>query len=155
MRPAWCSALKICAALPISRTSRSTTMPSHEPRPLSPAPAAFRPMNPAPLAPVRSIAVTGGKGGGGQTNLAVNLASALSALGKRTRLLDADLGLANVAGLLGMSPQRTLADLVAGRCELEHVILEGPNGMLVVPAASGRRHMAELQPAQHVGLVNV
>src|SRR5690606_29191398 len=154
MPPAWCCALKICAALPISRTSRSMTMPSHEPRPLPSSPA-FPPMNPALLSPVRSIAVTGGKGGVGKTNLSVNLAASLAALGKRTLLLDADLGLANVDVLLGLSPQYTLADLVAGRCELEDVIMEGPGGMLVVPAASGRQHMAELQPAQHVGLVNV
>src|SRR5690606_35787308 len=38
---------------------------------------------------------------------------------------------------------------------LEELILDGPYGVLVVPAASGRRHMAELQPAEHVGLVNV
>ncbi|UWX04684.1 P-loop NTPase [Pseudoxanthomonas sp. NC8] len=107
-------------------------------------------------APVRSIAVTGGKGGVGKTNLSVNLAASLAGLGKRTLLLDADLALANVDVLLGLTPQHTLTDLVSGRCELDEVILEGPNGMLVVPAASGRRHMAELQPAQHVGLmVNV
>lgn len=131
-------------------------MPSPEPRPLNTMPAANAPLaSPAPLTPVRSIAVTGGKGGVGKTNLSVNLAASLALLGKRTLLLDADLGLANVDVLLGLSPQNTLADLVSGRCELDDIILEGPAGMLVVPAASGRRHMAELQPAQHVGLVNV
>ena len=118
-------------------------------------PQTHNPTTAAPGRAVRSIAVTGGKGGVGKTNLSVNLAASLAGLGKRTLLLDADLGLANVDVLLGLSPQHTLADLVSGRCELDEVILEGPNGMLVVPAASGRRHMAELQPAQHVGLVNV
>jgi flagellar biosynthesis protein FlhG len=128
-------------------------MPPREYDPLNPA-NSLTTANPG-RAPVRSIAVTGGKGGVGKTNLSVNLAASLAGLGKRTLLLDADLGLANVDGLLGLTPQDTLADLVSGRCELDEVILEGPNGMLVVPAASGRRHMAELQPAQHVGLVNV
>ena len=128
-------------------------MPSREYAPLNPANSLTN-ANPG-HAPVRSIAVTGGKGGVGKTNLSVNLAASLAGPGKRTLLLDADLGLANVDVLLGLSPQHTLADLVSGRCELDEVILEGPNGMLVVPAASGRRHMAELQPAQHVGLVNV
>ena len=130
-------------------------MLSHEPRPVNMTANASTTNASGPLPPVRSIAVTGGKGGVGKTNLSVNLAASLAMLGKRTLLLDADLGLANVDVLLGLSPQYTLADLVSGRCELDELILEGPAGMLVVPAASGRRHMAELQPAQHVGLVNV
>ena len=108
-----------------------------------------------PLGPVRTIAVTGGKGGVGKTNISVNLSMALADMGKRTLLLDADLGLANVDVLLGLTPKFTLADLVAGRCTLEEVLIDMPNGLMVVPAASGRRYMAELPPAQHVGLVNV
>ncbi|MDL5366709.1 P-loop NTPase [Xanthomonas sp. NCPPB 2654] len=108
-----------------------------------------------PLGPVRTIAVTGGKGGVGKTNISVNLSMALADMGKRTLLLDADLGLANVDVVLGLTPKFTLGDLVAGRCTLEEVIIDMPNGLMVVPAASGRRHMAELPPAQHVGLVNV
>lgn len=108
-----------------------------------------------PLGPVRTIAVTGGKGGVGKTNLSVNLSMALADMGKRTLLLDADLALANVDVLLGLTPRFTLADLVAGRCTLEDVLIDMPNGLMVVPAASGRRHMAELPAAQHVGLINV
>jgi len=110
---------------------------------------------PEPLGPVRTIAVTGGKGGVGKTNLSVNLSMALADMGKRTLLLDADLGLANVDVLLGLTPRYTLADLVAGRCTLEESIIDMPNGLMVVPAASGRRYMAELAPGQHVGLINV
>ncbi|MBB5943636.1 P-loop NTPase [Xanthomonas sp. 3307] len=108
-----------------------------------------------PLGPVRTIAVTGGKGGVGKTNISVNLSMALADMGKRTLLLDADLGLANVDVLLGLTPKFTVADLVAGRCTLEEALIDMPNGLMVVPAASGRRYMAELPPAQHVGLVNV
>ncbi|KRA51403.1 cobyrinic acid a,c-diamide synthase [Pseudoxanthomonas sp. Root65] len=117
------------------------------PRSTPPLPGAFH--------PVRVVAVTGGKGGVGKTNVSVNLAVSLAEMGKRTLLMDADLGLANVDVLLGLSPKFTLADLVAGRCGLEDVLLEGPEGVLVVPASSGFRHMAELTPAEHVGLVNV
>ncbi|HLM54035.1 MAG TPA: MinD/ParA family protein [Pseudoxanthomonas sp.] len=105
--------------------------------------------------PVRVMAITGGKGGVGKTNLSVNLAVAFAEMGKRTLLMDADLGLANIDVLLGLAPKFTLADLVAGRCQLDDVLVEGPDGLLVVPASSGLRHMAELQPAEHVGLVNV
>ncbi|WP_024890277.1 P-loop NTPase [Luteimonas huabeiensis] len=108
-----------------------------------------------PLKPVRTLAVTGGKGGVGKSSVSVNLGIALADLGRRALLLDADLGLANVDVLLGLSPRRTLADLVAGRCGLEDVLVEGPGGLLIVPAASGRRHMAELRPAEHAGLVHM
>ena len=107
------------------------------------------------LRPVRVMAVTGGKGGVGKTNISVNLAVAFAGMGKRTLLMDADLGLANIDVVLGLSPRFTLADLVAGRCVLQEVLVAGPDGLLIVPASSGFRHMAELLPAQHVGLVNV
>ncbi|TZF88416.1 MinD/ParA family protein [Cognatilysobacter lacus] len=104
--------------------------------------------------PVRVIAVASGKGGVGKTSVSVNLAMSLQNAGQRTLLLDTDLGLANVDVMLGLSPRFTLADVFAGRCELSDTLLEGPNGLLVVPAASGKRHMTELTPAQHVGLVH-
>lgn len=52
--------------------------------------------------PVQVIAVTGGKGGVGKTNVAVNLSLALAQRGRQVMLLDADLGLANVDVLLGL-----------------------------------------------------
>ena len=60
----------------------------------------------------RVITVTSGKGGVGKTSLVVNLAIALSLLGKRVMVLDADLGLANVDIMLCC--QHTLHDVVRG-----------------------------------------
>ena len=111
------------------------------------------PPEPAQAKPVRVIAISSGKGGVGKTNVSVNLAVSLAALGDATLLLDADLGLANCDVMLGLTPKFTLADVMAGRCELADTILEGPRGLAVVPAASGKRHMAELTPAEHVGLI--
>ena len=58
--------------------------------------------------PVKVVAVTGGKGGVGKTNVAVNLAVALGEMGRRVVLMDADLGLANVDVMLGLRPKRNI-----------------------------------------------
>lgn len=104
--------------------------------------------------PVRVIAVASGKGGVGKTSVSINLSVALAQRGQRVLLLDTDLGLANVDVMLGMAPRHTLADLMAGRCTLEDTVMEGPDGLMVIPASSGKRHMTELTQQQHVGLVN-
>ena len=104
--------------------------------------------------PVKVITVTGGKGGVGKTNISANLAVAMSMLGRRVMLLDADLGLANIDVLLGLQPSHSLADVVSGARRLEEVIVTGPAGIRVIPGASGLSDMANLTPAQHAGIVN-
>ena len=55
--------------------------------------------------PVRVIAVTGGKGGVGKTNVSLNMAIALAGQDKEVMVMDADLGLANIDVLLGLHPK--------------------------------------------------
>lgn len=102
---------------------------------------------------VQVIAVTGGKGGVGKTNISVNLALALAELGRRVVLMDADLGLANVDVQLGLRPKSTLADVLAGNCDLRDVLVPGPGGIRIVPAASGAADMVNLGPREHAGLI--
>ncbi|MEW6271329.1 MAG: MinD/ParA family protein [Thermodesulfobacteriota bacterium] len=97
---------------------------------------------------VRTIAVTSGKGGVGKTCLTANLAVALARRGARVLLVDADLGLANVDTLFGLQPRATLRQVVAGECDLADVLLEGPDGVRIVPASSGFDDMARLDNAQ-------
>lgn len=103
--------------------------------------------------PVQVIAVTGGKGGVGKSNISVNLAISLAQAGKRVMLLDADLGLANIDVLLGIRAERTLADVLAGNCGLRDVLVKGPAGIRIVPASSGVQRMASLSPQQHGALI--
>ncbi|MCB1868565.1 MAG: MinD/ParA family protein [Gammaproteobacteria bacterium] len=103
--------------------------------------------------PVRVVAVTGGKGGVGKTNVSVNLAVAMADLGRRVMLLDADLGLANIDVVLGLHPERDLSHVVRGECTLEDILITGPSGIMVAPAASGVQQMAELSKAEHAGLI--
>ncbi|MBU2706864.1 MinD/ParA family protein [Zooshikella marina] len=104
--------------------------------------------------PVQVLAVTGGKGGVGKTNVALNLSIALAEMGRRVMLLDADLGLANIDVLLGLSPKHTIADVLAGKCELRDILLHGPGGIKIIPASSGTQAMTQLSLQQHAGLIS-
>ncbi|MDH5359897.1 MAG: MinD/ParA family protein [Gammaproteobacteria bacterium] len=103
--------------------------------------------------PVRVITVTSGKGGVGKSNVAVNLAMAMIDAGKDVMIMDADLGLANVDVMLGLSPKFNLSHVINGEMQLEDILLEGPGGLKVVPAASGAQVMAGLTPTQHAGII--
>ena len=91
-------------------------------------------------------AVTSGKGGVGKTTLSLNLGIALSRLGRQVLLVDADLGLANVNILLGTSPELTLEDLLRGKATAFDVTLPGPEGLTVLPAATGLAEKDAWQP---------
>ena len=104
--------------------------------------------------PVQVVAVTGGKGGVGKTSVSINLSIALAERGRRVVLLDADLGLANVDVLLGLRPKRNLADVLAGDCGLEDIMLDGPGGIRIIPASSGTQSMATLSRLEHAGLIH-
>ena len=103
--------------------------------------------------PVQVIAVTGGKGGTGKTNIAVNLAQALANQGKRTLLLDADLGMANVDVLLGLKTVHTLCDVLNGLCRLEDIMITVSDNLQVIPAASGSKQLADMGQQECAGLV--
>lgn len=104
--------------------------------------------------PIRVVAITGGKGGVGKTNVSANLGVALANQGQRVMLLDADLGLANLDVLLGLQPSYNLAHVIKGERSLEEIIVTGPSGIQIVPAAPGVQNMARLSPTEHVGLIN-
>lgn len=92
----------------------------------------------------RTIAITGGKGGVGKTTVALNLAIALSEQGQKVLLLDGDTDLANVSIMVGAYPQRTLADVVAGRCAMQDIIMTTYGGLDLIPGASGVQDCMEL-----------
>lgn len=102
---------------------------------------------------VRTIAVSGGKGGVGKTNVSVNLALSLLKSGKSVMLMDADLGMANVDVMLNLKPERDLYHVVTGQCPLDDIIIEGPGGLKIVPASSGVGKMAELSSIEQGNLV--
>ncbi|WP_266171332.1 MinD/ParA family ATP-binding protein [Dyella subtropica] len=102
---------------------------------------------------VRTIAVAGGKGGVGKSTVAVNLSMSLAMSGREVILLDADMGLANVDVLLGLSPTRHLGHLLDGSCALEDLLMRAPHGLKVIPASSGGRRLAQLGSGEPAAVI--
>ncbi|GLX83163.1 MinD/ParA family protein [Thalassotalea eurytherma] len=102
---------------------------------------------------VKVIAVSGGKGGVGKTNVSLNTAISMAQMGKKVLVLDADLGLANVDVMLGLRVKKNLSHVMSGECELDDIILEGPAGIKIIPATSGTQGMVDLTPSEHAGLI--
>lgn len=103
--------------------------------------------------PVRVIAVTSGKGGVGKSNVSLNLAVSLSQAGENVLVMDADMGLANLDILLGLTPKQNLLHVLEGECSLDDIIIPGPAGISIIPASSGVRKMSELTAAQNMGII--
>ncbi len=100
------------------------------------------------------FSITSGKGGVGKTNIAVNLAIALARFGKRVILLDADLGLANVDVILGITPKYNLFHLFNGEAGLEDILYQTEFGFKILPSASGVTEMLQLSPEHKMELLD-
>lgn len=96
----------------------------------------------------RTIAFTSGKGGVGKSNLVLNTGLLLARHGRRVALLDGDLGLGNLTVLMGQAPNYDLRDVIAGDKHMRDIVMEGPNGLLVIPAGSGVAELANLTEAE-------
>ncbi len=142
-------------ARPGDQAARLRAVVAAHPRPARPRHPALPESRPAP-APV--ITVSSGKGGGGKTNLSVNLSIALAELGRRTVLIDADLGMANADVICGMAPTRRLDQAVAPANadkprHLRDLLVDAPGGFRLVPGAVGVERMADLGPDERDRLV--
>ncbi len=101
----------------------------------------------------RTIAITGGKGGVGKTSVALNLALTLARRDNRVLLLDGDTDLANVSIMVGLYPRKTLANVMAGECRLEDIILETDYGLHIVPGASGVQECMDMGPTESLRIL--
>jgi flagellar biosynthesis protein FlhG len=100
------------------------------------------------------VLVTGGKGGVGKSTLAANLAVELTRSGARTLLADLDLGLANLDVILGLRAERTVADFLSGDASLASCVVQGPNGLDLLPGGSGVPSLANLATEQRARLLS-
>ncbi len=84
-------------------------------------------------------AVAGGKGGVGKSVVSIMLAKAFSMEGKKTVLVDADLGGANLHTLLGMEfPRYGLVDFISKRSEkLDDILMRTPDKNVSLISGAG------------------
>lgn len=106
-----------------------------------------------PRQAARVITVTSGKGGVGKSSIAVNLAIAISRLGKRVIIIDADFGLANVEVMLGIRPMYNLADLIFRDKNLSDIITQGPENIGFISGGSGIQELTNLTKDQIIYLI--
>ena len=105
-----------------------------------------------PIKKARIFSITSGKGGVGKTSIAVNLAYALEQQNKKTLIIDADLGLANVNILLGITTKWTLQHVIQQEKTIPEVIVTSPEGLQILPAGSGIEEMTHLTVNQKLYL---
>jgi flagellar biosynthesis protein FlhG len=98
--------------------------------------------------PPRVFTVTSGKGGVGKTAVVANMSIALAKQGKKILIIDADLGLANIDVVFGLTPRYNLNHFFAGERHLSEIMVEGPLGIKILPAGSGVQQFTNLDGGQ-------
>lgn len=100
------------------------------------------------------VSITSGKGGVGKTNIVGNLAVSFQRKGKNVLVFDADLGLANIDIIFGIHPRDNIDAVIRGEKRLSEIIVQGPEGVSVIPASSGIEEMANLTEGQKLHLLS-
>ncbi|OBZ18366.1 cobyrinic acid a,c-diamide synthase [Bacillus sp. FJAT-27264] len=95
----------------------------------------------------RVITVCSGKGGVGKSNFTLNFALALQSLGKKVLLFDADIGMANIDVLMGVSPRYNLYHLLTREVDISRVVQLGPQDLPFIAGGSGMDELFSLSEA--------
>ncbi len=95
----------------------------------------------------RIYTIASGKGGTGKTTTTLNLGTALAMLPKKTTIIDADIGMANLGLLLGLEKNKiTLHEVLSGDAKINEAIYEGPAGLKVVPSGLSLKGFQKSNP---------
>lgn len=93
---------------------------------------------------IRVMTVTSAKGGVGKTSTSINLAIALNKLGRRSLIVDMDLGLANVDVMLGAKTEGNLLSVIHGGRNIREIIGTGVYDVKFISGGSGVEEMLSL-----------
>jgi len=88
------------------------------------------------------IVITSGKGGVGKTTTTANIGTGLALSGKKTVLIDTDIGLRNLDVVMGLENRIVydLVDVVEGNCRVKQALIKDKRfeGLYLLPAAQTR-----------------
>lgn len=104
------------------------------------------PARPAPSSKraAKIITITSGKGGVGKSNFTLNFALKLRSLGRKVLVFDADIGMANIDVLMGVSSRFSLYHVLRQEKSIYDVIQYGPGEIPYIPGGSGIADMISL-----------
>jgi septum site-determining protein MinD len=95
------------------------------------------------------FAVASGKGGVGKTTTTVNVGTAFAGAGYEVAVVDTDLGMANLAGFVNLSPaDATLHEVLAGNATLEEATYEVADGISAVPSGADLETYADIDAGE-------
>ena len=102
----------------------------------------------------RVIAVTSGKGGVGKTNLVGNMAVALTRMGKRVVIIDADVGLANIDIIFNLRCEYNIRHIINSQKTLNQVMVTSEHGIKILPGGSGFADLTQLGEGEKLNLLS-
>lgn len=100
------------------------------------------------------LSVTSGKGGVGKTAVVANIGLGLARSGNKVLILDADLGLANIDVVFGLTPLYNLNHFFSGESDLESIMVTGPHDIRILPAGSGLQSFIQLDSDHKLKLLD-
>lgn len=102
----------------------------------------------------RVVTVTSGKGGVGKSNFSLNFALSLQRLGKKVLVFDADIGMANIDVLMGVTSSYNLYHLLKQEKTIWEIVQEGPEGLNFIAGGSGFKDLLDLSAEQLDGFAD-